>query len=158
MRLIITAIVCSLLTVGGFFGFKQYQRSQMKQDARAYVMTMIQRHSDDFGPEAEAQLAESVRRNLNEVFRRHYESGGLSKPAEFDEVGFSRELFERIYNETRDGDVTEETKDYAARMFVHSRPIQQGALGGVGGGRLPDDTPEDELPDDELPEDDNSDG
>jgi hypothetical protein len=145
MRLIITAIVCSLLTVGGFFGYKQYQRSEMKQDARAYVMTMVQRQSQHFGADAEAQIAEHVRRFMDEVFRRHYESGGLTQPAEFDDVNFSRDLFEQIHDEIQESDASEETKDFAARLYAQSRPLQRGSLGGVGAGRLPEGTPEDDV-------------
>jgi hypothetical protein len=146
MRLILTAIVCSLLTVGGFFVYKQYQRSEMKQDARAHVMSMVQRNSQDVGADARARVDELVGSFLDEMFRRHYESGGLTKPAEFDEVNFSRELFAKIYEETRGTGVSEETKDFAALLFAQSRPLQQGSLGGVGGGRLPEDTPEDDVP------------
>lgn len=149
MRLIITAIVCSLLTVGGFFGFKQYQRAEMKQDARAYIMTMVQRNSQNFGPEAEAQIAEQVRDLLDETFGRHYESGGLTKPAEFDEVNFGRDLFASIHDEIQQADVSEETKEFAKRLYIQSRPLQRGALGGVGAGTLPEGTPEDDMPGDD---------
>lgn len=135
MRLIIVAVVCSLLTVGGFFGFKQYQRAEMKQDAREYVMSMIQRAAQSHGAEAESRVVEFFNEAFDDTFREHYSSGGLSKPAEFSDVAFSRDLFERINTRAQSEDIADEAKQLASELYRHSQPMQAGSFGA-----MPDET------------------
>jgi len=147
VRLIIIAIVCSLLTVGGFFGFKQYQRAEMKQGAHDYVMSMIQRAAKSHGPEAESRIVEFCNEAFDETFRDHYISGGLSKPAEFSDVAFSRDLFEKINTRAQAEDIAEAAKELASQLYRHSQPMRRGSFGAMPGGDIPpipDESPDDD--------------
>lgn len=149
MRLTITAIIVSLLTVGGFFGFKLYQRAEMKQDAEAYLLNSIQRQSARFTPEAGAAVVDLARPHIDEIFAANYISGGLTKPAEFDDIGFTRGMYEKLHQQLPSMELDEDVANLITRLYVQSRPIRQGMLGGVGGGMLP---PDEDGADDQDPE------
>ncbi len=151
MRLIITVVVCSLLTVGGFFGYKQYQRAEMKQNARDYAMVTVTRTASNFDAQAEPVIVEYVNRFVDESFQAHYRSGGLTKPAEFSDVAFSRDLFERVYNAVRESDDPDEVKRFARNLYAQTRPMEGRGLSRPSlssGDAADDDT--DELPE-EMP-------
>lgn len=124
MRLIITVLVCSVLIVGGFFGYKQYQRSEMKQGARDYAVATVTLTAKNSEPEAEAVILKYLDRYLDETFTAHYRSGGLTKPAEISDVAFARDLFDRIYDAVSDDDVSGEVKRLARTIYAQTRPLE----------------------------------
>jgi len=129
VRLIITVLVCSVVIVGGFFGYKQFQRSEMKQGARDYAMTTVTRTAKDFDPEAEPVIVDYLDRHLEETFSAHYRSGGLTKPAEFNDITFARDLFDRMHEAIRGDDASEEVKRFAHRLYIRSRPWDERGFG-----------------------------
>lgn len=159
MRLIVTAIICSLLTVGGFFGYKQYQRVEMRDNARATIErsieTSIERESGRFDPQSKMGIDRLMREHLNAAFAAHYVSGGLTRPAEFDEVEFMRDIFERMHNAAEAGAENESTRDFARYLYIRSRPTTPGGFGGPAGRSNPPSGGGDPSPDgdEDSPED-----
>lgn len=162
MRLIITAIVCSLLVIGGFFGFKQYQRAGMKSEARAYVMKSVGVRAEAYSLEARDSVIEHIDELFSETFGDHYVSGGLTKPAEFNDAMFARDLFDRVDTAVQEADVSGEARRLAGELRQYSQPLNRGRFAGVPGGRDPspaDDEPaDDDDPADEGPADDDAPG
>ncbi|MFU8828663.1 MAG: hypothetical protein ACNA8P_04415 [Phycisphaerales bacterium] len=124
MRLVIITIVCSALTIGGFFGYKQYERNQTKDEALQFLTRSVQvASSEGFGDEARNQVNEYIAEHLSGTFAAHYSSGGLFNLAEFNEVAFMRDIFERVRDDIRTAAVPESTKQLAQRLYLHSRPL-----------------------------------
>ncbi len=148
MRLAILSVVITVLTVGGFFGYKLYQRSQMKADAIEFLETAVNRHTTRFGNDATDRLLELLMEEVDQAFGEHYRSGGFTQPAEFDEIPFTRVVYERVYARSKTMDLDEQTMDFAEWMFAQSRPLSRRGAGGPGL-----DLPDDPDTDDESPED-----
>lgn len=123
MRLVILVIVCSVLTVGGFFGYKQYERAQTRDDAMVFVMRSVDQHAEQYGQEAKDGVVRYMNKHRRDAFNAHYNSGGLRQPAEFDEIGFMRDLFQRVRDDAQQDSVSEQTKAFAQYLYIRSRPL-----------------------------------
>ncbi|MFI4853702.1 MAG: hypothetical protein ACIAQF_01830 [Phycisphaerales bacterium JB065] len=132
MRLAIISVLITVLTVGGFFGYKLYQRSQMKSDAIEYLETSLNRHRTQFGDDATARLMDLLLEEADEAFAKHYRSGGFTKPAEFDEIPFTRVVYERVYERSKVMELDEQTKQFAEWMYSQSRPLSRRGAGTQG--------------------------
>lgn len=132
MRLTIISVLITVLTVGGFFGYKLYQRSQMKSDAIEYIETSLNRHRSRFGDDAMARLMDLLLEEADEAFGEHYRSGGFTKPAEFDEIPFTRVVYERAYERSKVMELDEQTKEFAEWMYAQSRPLSRQGAGAQG--------------------------
>jgi hypothetical protein len=122
MRLIIISIATALLTIGGFFGYKQYQRIEMRDRAIGYVLRITDRESKWADDAARDRVKFYINDLSPRTFSMFYRSGGFTQPAELDEAEFTRELFQVLSETVRNEGEPESVQRLATHLYRQTRP------------------------------------
>lgn len=95
MRLIVICLVVVAVTLGGFMGYRLYDRHNLKQQAQTTAATLVSELN--ILQEAHPEAIDIINATHDEAFNDAFDFGGLIEPGEFKEDDYKRSALQRAW-------------------------------------------------------------